>query len=547
MTQVNAFLSATKEVVSAASSAVGASTVNANLVAVASALSGMQLSGYEVVNTQMFASPSPQLDVQNLSRSLVNSSDQYLSQQTPYQGVENIIFDGLVDPNATLNFQDFFLAPLTSITQLDIASHFETYLLESNSLYDPSHPDTNSINGSFENSTQHGNAGPIQGSAGDAITSSDFSGVDGSKASISSLKDVQSSISQSANSVAAGINYASNYLSSDFYGHLVQPNGFIYHSIGSGDVVYGSDYADTLFGSSGGGDTLAGGSSSDIYVIYSSTTQIVEEANGGAHDVAYIGVDNYQGTSGIEIVTTLNTQAYSDNAAANGPYIAGIDSGWHVNGSPDAQTLIGSYGSDILNGGGGGDTLIGGTGDDVYLYTGSETIIEQSNAGRDIIQAVTSLNMPANVEIGIAQSSATDLNITGNDSGDLLIGNNSANSLTGGAGNDTLMGNGGDDVYTGGGGHNIFILNAQDNYMGEITDFHSGQDHISLINDDPTITLSMAPSDGFTGVAGQVLDVGGQLQVDWNGDQQFDSVLLINDAPILTDLSIIDSSHIPHF
>ena len=83
--------------------------------------------------------------------------------------------------------------------------------------------------------------------------------------------------------------------------------------------------------------------------------------------------------------------------------------------------------------------------------------------------------------------------------------------------------------------------------MGEITDFHSGQDHISLINDDPTITLSMAPSDGFTGVAGQVLDVGGQLQVDWNGDQQFDSVLLINDAPILTDLSIIDSSHIPHF
>jgi Ca2+-binding RTX toxin-like protein len=543
MTQVNAFISATKDVVSAASSAVGASSVNANLVAVAGALSGMQLSGYDVVNTQLFTSPLAQLDVQNFSASPSNSSYPYIPQQTPYQGVDNIFFDGLIDPNATLNFQDFFIATPVSIAQSDIASHFEAYLLESNSLYDPSHPDVNGNGGSSENSAQHGGASSIQSSVDAISTSSDSSSADGSNASISGLKDMQSSISQAANSAAAGINYASN----NYYGHLVEPNGYIYHSSGNGDIVNGSNYADTLFGSSVGGDTLLGGSGNDIYAIYSSTTQIIEDSNGGAHDVAYIGVDNYQGTSGIEIISALNTQAYSNNAAVNGTYVAGMDSGWHINGSSDAQTLLGSYGSDILNGGGGSDTLIGGNGDDVYLYTGSETIIEQPNAGRDIIQTVASLNMPVDVEVGIAQSSASDLNITANDSGDLLIGNSSANSLTGGADNDTLVGNGGDDVYTGSGGHNTFILNSQDNYMGEITDFHSGQDHISLINDDPTITLSMAPSDGFTGVAGQVLEVGGQLQVDWNGDQQFDSVLLINDDPTLADLSIIDSSHIPHF
>ena len=547
MDQINAIVNATKGVVNAASSAVGVSAVNANLVAVAGVLSGMQLSGYEVVNTQMFASSPAQLDAQNLSSSLVSDAGQYVPQQTSYQGLDSIVFDGLVDPNATLNFQDFFFALPVPITQLDVNPHFDTFLLDSNSLYDPSHPDANSINGNFDTSAQRSNSSFTQGAIDGISTSSDSSGVNGSQGPVSSLKEVQSSISQTANSITEAINYVSNYSSSDFYGHLVQPNGYIYHSIGSGDVVYGSDYADTLFGSSGGGDTLIGGSSSDIYVIYSSTTQIVEDANGGVHDIAYIGPDNYQGTNGIEIISTLNTQAYSDHSAVNGPYIAGIDSGWHINGSSDSQTLIGSYGADILKGGGGADTLIGGTGDDVYVYTGSETIIEQPNAGQDIILTTTSLNMPSNIEVGIAQSSASDLNITANDSADLLIGNSAANILTGGAGDDTLVGNGGDDVYSGGGGHNTFILNAQDNYMGEITDFHTGQDHISLINSDPTITLSMAPSDGFTGVAGQVLVIDGQLQVDWNGDQQFDSVLLVNDAPTLADLSVIDPSHIHHF
>jgi hypothetical protein len=60
MSQINALINAARAVVQTTSSAVGVSAANANLVAVAGALSGMQLSGYEVVNPQLFSDlPGP--------------------------------------------------------------------------------------------------------------------------------------------------------------------------------------------------------------------------------------------------------------------------------------------------------------------------------------------------------------------------------------------------------------------------------------------------------------------------------------------------------
>jgi len=545
MAQINALVNAARAVVNTAGSAMGVSTVNVNLVAVAGALGGMQLSGYEVVNPQFFVSlPSPHDILESLA-SMVSEVDNTASQPSRYQGVDHSILDGLVDPNATLNFQDFFFTPPTSLTQLPGTFHTDALLLDSNSLYDPSHPD--GVNASGPDAAGHpGKPGAILNSINADFNSLDSLVAGGSHVVGSNINHAHSN-DLSTNTATAGNNFAPVFSDYGSYGYLVEPNGYVYYSSGSGDVVEGSPYADTLFGSSAGGDTLIGGAGSDIYAVYSNTTQIIEGSNGGSHDTAYIGVDNYQGASGVERVVVLATQAYSDHAAVNGPYVAGIDSGWHINGSTDSQTLIGSYGADILNGEGGADTLIGGAGDDVYIYTGSETIIEQPNAGRDIVQTTVNLNMPANVEVGIAQSTASDLNITANDSGNLLVGNSASNTLTGGLGDDTLVGGGGDDVFSGGGGHNTFILNAQDSYMGEITDFHSGQDHISLVYSDPTVTLSVAPTDGFSGVAGQVLLTDGQLQVDWNGDKQFDSVLLVHDAPTLSDLSVIDTSHVPHF
>ena len=546
MAQINALVNAARAVVQTTGSAVGVSAANANLVAVAGALSGMQLSGYEVISPQMFASmPSPD-DAMGALASMASETSHYIPSPFQYQGVDQNIFDGLVDPGATLDFQNFFFAQPTMMASTE-GFNFGDYLLESNSLYDPSHPEGSAgpeavahqnANGRSEATTEVGVP------AVDSSTSDTASGFN------SILSNAQGGIAKAAGTAASGINYASSdsgYGYGAGSGFLVEPNGYVYASGGSGDVVQGSAYADTLFGSTAGGDTLIGGAGSDTYAIYASTTQMVEVPGGGIRDTAYIGVDNYQGTSGVERIIALNTQSYSDHAATSGPYLAGIDSGWHINGSVDAQTLVGSFGADILNGGGGADLLIGGAGADVYMYSGSETIVEQSNQGRDIVKASTSLALSNNVEVGLANSAAGDLNITGNDLDNLLVGNIAANNLSGGSGADTLVGYGGDDVYTGGAGADTFILNSQDSFMGEITDFHSGQDHLGLINSDPTITLSIAPSTGFTGVAGELLLVDGSLQVDWDGDALFDSVLLINEAPTLADISIIDPNHTYHF
>lgn len=549
MAQINVLVNAARAVVHTTSSAVGVTAANANLVAVAGALSGMQLSGYEVVSPQMFISPPSLDDAFDSVGSMMGEANHYIPSAFQYQNVDQQLFAGLVDPNATFDFQDFFFAPPTPMTPAGSAFHFGDFVLESNSLYDPNDPDGGDNQSNPQASQNQSDA--ARNAVDEDAPLVDFSSGEGQESFGSNLGQLKGSIASASNTAASSINYASSlskYGDGMEPGYLVEPNGYVYFSGGSGDVVLGSTFADTLFGSSAGGDTLIGNSGNDTYAIYATTTQMIEVAGGGALDAAYIGVNHYQGTSGIERVAILNTQAYEDHVAANGPYLTGIDSGWRINGSADTQTLIGSYGADILNGAGGSDLLIGGAGDDVYVYTGSESIVEQSNQGRDIVKALASVDLSSNVEVGIADSAAGDLNITGNDLDNLLVGNAASNNLSGGAGADTLVGNGGgDDVYTGGSGADTFILNGQDSFMGEITDFQSGVDHLALSHNDPTITLSMAPNDGFTGVAGQLLMIDGGLQVDWNGDAMFDSVLLINQAPTLSDFLIIDPNQIQYF
>ena len=147
----------------------------------------------------------------------------------------------------------------------------------------------------------------------------------------------------------------------------------------------------------------------------------------------------------------------------------------------------------------------------------------------------------------MAESQATDLDITGNNLDNLLVGNSSANTLSGGLGADTLVGNSGDDVLIGGAGSDVYVLNGEGNYLGEISDFSSGEDRIFISYSDPSVTLSIAPEDGFTGIAGEVMVDAGTLQFDWNGDSQADSLLMINEAPLLSDLFLIDPNQISYF
>jgi Ca2+-binding RTX toxin-like protein len=328
---------------------------------------------------------------------------------------------------------------------------------------------------------------------------------------------------------------------------LLEPAGFIYLSFGAGDVVQGSPYADTLFGSRAGNDTLIGGTGNDAYVVYSASTQIQETLFGGSQDTAYVGVDNYTAVDGIEQIRVLDTEAYATKAQTVDLERDGLEAGWRINGNGADQTLVGLYGADVLNGGGGADLLIGGMGDDVYFYSGTESIIENANEGRDIVQTSADLTLASNIEIGIALPNSSDVRITGNALDNVLIGNAQANNLSGAAGNETLVSQGGADILTGGSGADTFVLNGQDSFLGEITDFESGLDHIALAVSNPTVTLSMAPEDGFTGVAGQLWAIDGAVMIDWNGNAQFDSILLLNQTPLLSDFILIDQNQNVYF
>jgi hypothetical protein len=542
MSQINILVNAARAVAQSTSSAVGVSAANANLVAVAGALSGMQLSGFEAVDPRMFEDVPLAEDGSGLLGPESSNAMRAVS-SAPNQG-NSSPFAGLVEADARLDFQDFFFGATlpSSSSSLSLPEFGEQVMgpLEPKSDPNTSIEQSSPIAAEMKQMSPSlkDDGGPIAGDvlSGEASNGNTFG---------ETMQGVKGSISQAATKASSSINYASPSTSSA--SSQAVNNGFIYQSMDDGDVVQGSPFADTLFGSLAGNDLLIGGTGNDTYFVYAASTQIQEATIGGSQDVAYIGVDNFMGGNGIEQIRALETDAYEAKALISDPYRDGLDSGWRINGDSTDQLLVGLYGADILNGGGGSDLLIGGAGNDVYFYSGTETILENANEGRDTIQTTADLSLGINIEIGIALANSSDVSITGNALDNILIGNASANNLSGGAGNDTLVSLGGEDRLSGGAGADTFVLNGQDDFLGEITDFQSGLDRISLMVSDPSITLSMAPEEGFTGVAGQLWSVDGAVLIDWNGNAQLDSIFLLSETPLLSDFMLIDQNQYQYF
>jgi Ca2+-binding RTX toxin-like protein len=546
MAQFNSLLNLARTLASSTGSATGVSVANANLVAVAGGLTGMQLAGYELVSTDLISNISIlPVDI-NPEQSQAGIADESAVNQREVPSDLDAAFANLVDSNAVLDAQDFMIEQSTQFGLPTSGHEISDLMLEHSFMLDPSQLD--GVTNESQDANSQDYTLPSSRSGEESQLSLDQNSDSGSTPQKLDVKNIQNSISQAADSTSSIASYTSSTGSSATdSGSPLESIGFVYYSVGNGDVVSGSGSADTLFGSTSGDDTLIGGDGSDAYAIYARTTVISEVSNGGSADTAYIGVDNYEGTDGIERVAVLSNQAYLDFSTTSGPYEAGLDSGWHINGSSDLQTLIGGSGADILNGGGGADTLIGGAGDDVYLYAGLETIVESNNAGRDIVLTSANLVLPDAVEVGVANNAISEINLQGNSLDNLLVGNAAANTLIGGAGADTLVGNGGEDVFIGGAGSDIFILNGSENYLGTINDFYSGEDRIYIATTDASITLSLSPDDGFSGVVGEILVTDGALQFDWDGDSQSDSLLLVSETPALSDLMLIDHNNVPYF
>ncbi|NBB16572.1 hypothetical protein GVN21_14510 [Caulobacter sp. SLTY] len=324
-------------------------------------------------------------------------------------------------------------------------------------------------------------------------------------------------INGTGNSLANQIsgNSGDNSLSGGGGNDIIRGNGGL-------DDLAGDDGNDQLLGGDGN-DELYGGDASDIL-------------SGGADDDTLYGgagIDTLDGGTGADVL-------YGE---------AGND---QMQGGDGNDQLFGGADNDVLRGGFGADTLTGGLGDDTYVvddYT--DTLVEASGEGSDIVKATVTWTLGANFERLILEGSG-DIGGTGNELANQLTGNGGANTLDGGAGADilngglgadTLIGGLGADTLIGGGGNDVFLFRQESVRVGlgavetdSISDYAIGQDELDFSDIDAiagTAGVNDAFSFGaFDGTAGRIsLSFSGGITtvlLDVDGDRNADYRLRIN-------------------
>jgi Ca2+-binding RTX toxin-like protein len=281
------------------------------------------------------------------------------------------------------------------------------------------------------------------------------------------------------------------------------------------DVLYGSNYADSLIGgadndiliaylSVGGVDTLVGGTGSDVYYLFE-TGDVLTELAGEGFDTVYSQA-NVTLAANIEqlivygAATVATGNGSDNNIFGNNSSLAlffdGADGNdWLIGGTAN-DTLIGGQGSDILQGLGGNNSMVGEEGDDQYYSTSAnDVIVEAIGGGFDTLYANYNIagGLYDNIEQLVLFGGAA-IGV-GNQLDNTIYGNNSPNGLTlsGGVGNDLIFGSAfgdtflifegtGNDTIVGGGGADIFQLTNGSFSGGQtrIVDFADGVDRIEL-------------------------------------------------------------------
>jgi hypothetical protein len=196
------------------------------------------------------------------------------------------------------------------------------------------------------------------------------------------------------------------------------------------DVINALAGNDTINGGAGL-DTMIGGLGNDTYFVDNAGDVVTEKLNEGTDGVA----------SSISYTLTANVESLGlveGSAALNGT------------GNAENNFILGNSANNRLDGGTGADTLVGGLGNDTYVVDNvGDVVVENANAGFDIVESSISYTLGTNVDAVVLQGSA-NINATGNDQANVLIGNTGDNSLNGGAGGDNILGGTGNDTLDGG-------------------------------------------------------------------------------------------------
>ena len=193
-----------------------------------------------------------------------------------------------------------------------------------------------------------------------------------------------------------------------------------------------------------------------------------------------------------------------------------------LHGNGGNNHLTGNSASNYLYGEGGADVLEGARGDDFYFVDSSaDQVIEHEGEGFDRVYASASygLNDGASVEELRIASGLTfeDMDLSGNDHGQLLKGNWGMNRLEGRGGDDELYGERGEDILVGGAGRDLLRGGADaDTFLYEaVSDSLAGEtrDHIADWETDDRIDLSaidanilLSDRQGFTFIGSGSVD-----------------------------------------
>ena len=238
------------------------------------------------------------------------------------------------------------------------------------------------------------------------------------------------------------------------------------------DVLYGMEGVDDLYGEDGndylngggGADDMIGGIGNDIYIVDHAVDEVFEAAGQG-NDIVRTSV-SWTMTAGASI-ETLETLNAAGTALIN---LTGNNIGNH---------LIGNNGHNVLDGGGGMDHMTGHGGNDMYYVDNTgDWVTESGGGGMDEVRTTVSWTLTAGADVETLRAvpliSVIAINLTGNETGNVVIGNFGNNVLNGGAGNDELTGQIGEDSF-----RFDTQLDADTN-RDEITDFNVMYDTILL-------------------------------------------------------------------
>ncbi len=279
------------------------------------------------------------------------------------------------------------------------------------------------------------------------------------------------------------------------------------------------DEGDVIFETANGKLTVTGGEGKKITTVVNKKSAVQIYYDGLTYNEKQTAVTLDSGYS-ANYTETVSSVVSIDGSSADSIQITGNAKNNLIIGSDDGNTLWGGKGNDTLTGGDGADVFIYSAGkdvitnyaeedkisiggaiksvsvksSDVIFKVGSNSLTAKNAAGKKVTvndtvyiyesgktynedkTAVTlTSGFKGTVESGVVtvdgSAVASALNVTGNDSNNVIYGGTKGDSLNGGAGNDTLTGGNGNDTFIASSGNDV------------ITDYAAGKDKIKFSGD----------------------------------------------------------------